>query len=113
MAWEIALIVFFLSLTVLVYLLFPVVLKLKDTLQNVNKTISIVNKDLPELMENVQDISVTLNTVSKKVESTVDDVVELEQLFSKEIKQPLQNIANSIGMLLQILNKLFDKKRSK
>ncbi len=113
MAWEIALIVFFLSLTVLVYLLIPVVLKLKDTLQNVNKTLSIVNKDLPELMENVQDISVTLNTVSKKVETTVNDVVELEQLFSKEIKQPLQNIANSIGMLLQILNRLFDKKRSK
>ncbi len=113
MAWEIALIVFFLSLTVLVYLLIPVVLKLKDTLQNVNKTLSIVNKDLPELMENVQDISVTLNTVSKKVETTVNDVVELEQLFSKEIKQPLQNIANSIGMLLQILNKLFDKKRRK
>ena len=111
MAWEIALIIFFLSLTVLVYLLIPVVFKFKETLKQINNTLGIVNKNLPDLMNNVQDISETLTVVSKKVEATVDDVVELEQLFSKEIKQPLQNIANSIGMLLQILNKVFDKKK--
>ena len=112
MAWEIAFVVFLLSLTVLVYLTIPVVLRLKDTLKKTNKTLDLLNEDLPEILDNMAEISGTLSDVSKKVESTVDDVVALEQLVSKEIKEPLQNIANTIGMLLQIANKLFDRKKA-
>jgi len=111
MAWEIAFVVFLISLTVLVYLTIPVVLRLKDTLKKANHTLDVLNKELPEIMENIADISDTLTSVTQKVESTVDDIVQLEQLVSKEIKQPLQNIANSIGMLLQLANKLFEKKK--
>jgi len=112
MAWEIALIIFLLSLTVLIYLLIPFIFKMKNTLSKLNITLDALNKDLPEIMNNVQEISQTVSSVSGKIEDTVDDVVELEKLVSKEIKEPLQNIANSIGMLLQLINKLFDKKKS-
>ena len=111
MPWEIALVIFLLSLTVLIYLTIPVLLRLRETLKNLNRTLEIVNSDLPVVMDNVQEISGTVNSISKKVEKTVEDIVELEQLFSKEIKEPLQNIASSIGMLLSIVNKLFDKKK--
>lgn len=111
MPWEIALVILLLSLVVLIYLTIPVVLKLRETLKNLNRTLEIVNSDLPDVLENVNEITGSVSTISKKVENTVDDIVELEQLFSKEIKEPLQNIANSIGMLLQLVNKLFDKKK--
>lgn len=112
MAWEIAFVVFLLSLTVLVYLTIPVVLRLKDTLKKTNTALDLLNEDLPEILDNVAEISGTLTTVSKKVETTIDDVAELEHLVSKEIKEPLQNIATTIGMLLQIANKLFDRKKA-
>jgi len=112
MAWEIAFIIFLLSLTVLVYLTIPLVLRLKDTLKKTNQALDLLNEDLPDILDNVAEISGTLSSVSKKVESTVDDVAELEHLISNEIKEPLQNIANTIGMLLQLANKLFDRKKA-
>ena len=113
MVWEYALTILLLSLVVLIYLSIPVILKFRETLKKLNQTLDIVNSDLPEVMENVRDISESIYSISGKVEDTVEDIVELEQLFSKEIKDPLQNIANSIGMLLQLVNKLFDKKTKK
>jgi uncharacterized protein YoxC len=111
MPWEIALVFLLIALAILVAFAIPVVFRLGETLKNINQTLTTVNKDLPTVMENVEEISGTVNNISKKVEHTVEDIVELEQLFSKEIKEPLQNIANSIGMLLQIVNRLFDKKK--
>ncbi len=114
MPWEIALVILLLSLVVLIYMAIPVLLRLRETLKKLNRSLEILNSNLPEVMENVQEISGTVNSISKKVENTVEDIVELEQLFSKEIKDPLQNIANSIGTLLTIVNKLFDiKKKNK
>ncbi|HHJ52109.1 MAG TPA: DUF948 domain-containing protein [Caldithrix abyssi] len=113
MAWEVAFVVFLISLTVLVFLTIPVVMRLKDTLKKVNHTLDVLNKDLPEIMDNIADISDTLTGVTEKIESTVNDVAQLEQLVSKEIKQPLQNIANSIGLFLQLANRLFERKKSK
>jgi hypothetical protein len=37
----------------------------------------------------------------------------LEHLLSKEIKQPLQNIAQTIATILQLFNKVFHRKSSK
>jgi ABC-type transporter Mla subunit MlaD len=69
-----------------------------------------VNNDLPDIMTNVNEICDSLNNTVQKVESTVDDVVELEQIITNEIKEPLKNIAQAIAMLLQLANKLFDRK---
>ena len=111
--WEGAFVIFLLSLTVLVYLTIPVMLKLRESLKKANKTMDILNKDLPGIMDNLSEISGRVNKASSKLESTVEDIAELEQLISKEIKQPLQNIAQSIGMLLHLANKLFDRKSKK
>lgn len=113
MAWEIALIIFLLSLTVLLYMLIPVIFNLRNTLKKVNGTLDVLNDDLPEILENVKDISGVVTSISGKIEDTIDDVIEIEQMVSKEIKVPLQNIANSIGLLLQLVNKIFDKRSSK
>jgi hypothetical protein len=73
----------------------------------------ILNKDLPDVLSNMSAITGTLNTTTKKIETTIDDVVEIEQMVSKEIKQPLQNIASSIATLLQLANRIFDRRSKK
>ncbi len=111
--WESAFVIFLLSLTVLVYLTVPVLLKLRETLKKTNKTLDILNKDLPDIMDNLSDISERVNKASSKIETTVEDIAELEQLISKEIKQPLQNIAQSVATLLHLANKVFVRKSKK
>ena len=111
--WESAFVIFLLSLTVLVYLAIPVMLKLRESLKKANKTMDILNKDLPDIMDNLSDISKRVNKASSKLETTVEDIAELEQLISKEIKQPLQNIAQSVATLIQLANKIFVRKSKK
>jgi uncharacterized protein YoxC len=111
--WEIAFVIFLLSLTVLVYLLIPTISEFRRTLKRVNRALAILNDDLPDILRNVNDISETVNSASRKLEASVKDVVELEHLLSKEIKQPLQNIAQTIATILQLFNKVFHRKSSK
>jgi len=111
--WEFAFVVFLVSLMFLVFLTIPSVLELRKTLRRVNKTLSILNEDLPGILKNVRDISDNVSSASTKLDTTVKNVVELEQLVSKEIKQPLQNIAQTIATVLQLLNKIFHRKSSK
>jgi len=113
MVWETALAFFLLSLTVFIYLAVPVLFNLKSTLKKASRTLDILNKDLPDILDNVSEIGETVNGATKKIESTVEDLAELEQLVSKEIKQPLQNVAQSIASLLSLANKIFDRRSKK
>jgi uncharacterized protein YoxC len=113
MVWEIAFVIFLLSLTVLTYLLIPVVLRFRDTLGRVNKTLDAVNEDLPEILKNVKDISQRVDGIVDTAEKTVQDVSQLEYTISKEIKEPLQNIAQVVGTLIQIMNKVFYRPQTK
>ena len=66
---------------------------------------------LPETMTNVSEISRRLNKTSQKLEETIQDVAELERMVSKEIRDPLQSLAETVAMLLRLVNKLFDRRR--
>ena len=72
-----------------------------------------LNEDLPDILKNVKDVSETVNSATDKLDTAVKNVVEIEQLVSKEIRQPLQNIAQTIATILQIINKIFHWKSSK
>ena len=113
MLWEFAFVFFLVALTVLVFLTIPSVLELRTTLKRVNKTLGILNEDLPDILKNVKDVTETVNSATDKLDAAVKNVVEIEQLVSKEIKQPLQNIAQTIATILQIVNKFFHWKASK
>ncbi len=113
MVWEIALVIFLLSFTVLIYLTIPVVLQFKSMLRKAGRTLDVLNDDLPDILKNLNELSETANETSQKVKSAVTDITELEKLLSDEIKKPLQNIAQSVATLLQLLNKLFLRKSPK
>ncbi len=113
MVWEIAFVIFLLSLTVLVYLLIPVIIRFRETLGRVNKTLDAVNEDLPEILKNVKSVAQRVDGMVNTAEKTVEDIAQLEYTISKEIKEPLQNIAQVIGTLIQIMNRLFYRPQSK
>ncbi len=113
MVWEVAFVIFLLSLTVLVYLLIPVIIRFRDTLGRINKTLDTINEDLPEILKNVHTISQRADGIIDTAEKTIDDVSQLEYTISKEIKEPLQNIAQIVGSLLQIFNKIFYRPQAK
>lgn len=111
--WEVAFVIFLLSLTVLVYLLIPVVLRLKDTLGRLNKTLVILNDDLPEILKNIESITERLDKVMKTTEDAVEDIAKIEHTITKEIKQPLMNIAQIIGTAIQLINRLLGWQKKK
>ncbi len=111
--WETVFILFLIALIVMVVISIPVIMRLRDVLNHLHETLSILNRDLPEILENTREVSKRANATSKKVEDAVDDLVHLEHMVSKEIKQPIQNIAQSVGTLLQLLNKVFYRKSRK
>ncbi|HHE54699.1 MAG TPA: DUF948 domain-containing protein [Caldithrix abyssi] len=104
--WEVAFVIFLLSLTVLVYLLIPVVLRFRDTLGRLNRTLVVLNDDLPEILKNVQSITERLDKVMKTAEDAVEDIAKIERTITKEIKEPLINIAQIIGTVIQLIERL-------
>ncbi|MBN2424601.1 MAG: DUF948 domain-containing protein [Calditrichaceae bacterium] len=109
--WETILVMFLIAMIVLVVLAIPMILRLRDVLNRLNDTLVIVNHDLPEILENARELTKRANSSTKKIEETIDDIVHLEQMVSKEIKEPIQNVAQSLGTVLQIFNKLFYRRK--
>ncbi|RLD13161.1 hypothetical protein DRI50_07725, partial [candidate division KSB1 bacterium] len=60
-----------------------------------------------------KDISQRVDGIVDTAEKTVQDVSQLENTISKEIKEPLQNIAQVVGTLIQIMNKVFYRPQTK
>jgi predicted PurR-regulated permease PerM len=114
MVWEIALVVLLLVLTVLVILLIPTVVQLFKTLQKFNKTLDEINRDLPQIMENLEEITDHTSRATRRIDHAIDDVVEIQQKISDELKEPaLDTIATLAGVFkgLQTFVTYFVKKR--
>lgn len=111
--WEIALAFLLISMAVLAFQVIFLMLQLKDTVKRFNRTLETVNKDLPELMTNMKVITDAVANSSSKLESTVQDIAEIEKIVSTEIKDPLKHIAQTVSSLLQLANRIFFRKSKK
>ena len=111
--WPIVLTLFFLGLTVLIILIIPVLLQLKDTITKLNQTLDTVNNDLPTIMDNVNDMTKTLNMATNKVEGTVERFSELETIITQQIKIPIKTIASIVATLLKLITTLVGRRKSK
>jgi predicted PurR-regulated permease PerM len=115
MVWEIALVILLLVLTVLIILMIPTAVQFLRTLQKFNKTLDEVNRDLPQIMEHLEEITDYTARASRRINHAVDDVVEIQQKISNELKEPaLDTIATIAGMFkgLQTFLTYFVKKRN-
>ena len=88
MLWEHALVILLLVLTVLVILLIPTVVQFYRALKKFNQTIDDVNHDLPQIMENLEEITSYTTRATRKINHAVDDVVDVQQKISDELKEP-------------------------
>lgn len=111
--WETALAFLLISLAVLAFQVIFLILRAKDTVKRLNTTLDVLNKDLPEMMENLTKISGSVAKSSERFETAIEDIAEIEQIVSKEIKDPLKNIAQALSTILQLANRIFFRKSAK
>ena len=109
--WETALAFLLIALAVLAFQLIFLVLQVKDTAKRLKRTLEVVNKDLPEVMEHVTVITRTMASSSTKLETTVKDIAEIERIVSDEIKDPIKHIAQTVSTVLQLVNRVFFRKK--
>ena len=114
MVWEQALTILLLVLTVLAILMIPTVVQFYRALNKFNKTLDEINRDLPQIMENIEEITDHTSRASRRIDHAVDDVIDIQQRISDELKEPaLDTIATLAGMFkgLQTFVTYFVKKK--
>ena len=114
MVWEQALTILLLVLTVLAILMIPTVVQFYRALNKFNKTLDDINRDLPQIMENIEEITDHTSRASRRIDHAVDDVIDIQQRISDELKEPaLDTIATLAGMFkgLQTFVTYFVKKK--
>jgi predicted PurR-regulated permease PerM len=103
MIWEIALVIFLLVLSVLIILLIPAVLNLIKTLARISELVENVNKDLPDILADISEITYQSSRASQRIHDAVDDIAAIERKVTREIKEPLLQAAASMGGFLKAL----------
>jgi uncharacterized protein YoxC len=99
MLWEHALVILILVLTVLVILLIPTVVQFLRTLKKLSNTLDEINAELPQILENLEEITSYTTRATRKINHAVDDVVDVQQKISDELKEPaLDAIATLAGV---------------
>jgi len=114
MVWEIALVILLLVFTVLAILLIPTVVQFYRILHKFNNTLNEINRDLPQIMENLEEITDHASRATRRIDHAVDDVVDIQQRISDELKEPaLDTIATLAGVVkgLQTFVAYFIKKK--
>jgi len=101
MVWEMALVLLILVSIVFIIMLIPTVLELRKTLSRLSNLAENVNKDLPEILNNIKEISDNTSHTTDKINAVVSDVAEFEKKISNEIKEPAMEAAATIAGLLQ------------
>ena len=103
MVWEIALVIFLLVLTVLMILLIPVIINLRKTLTKISTLADNLNKELPDILADISEITYQASEVSEKINDTVGDITDIEKKISSEIKEPLLEVVGTLGGFLKAL----------
>jgi ABC-type transporter Mla subunit MlaD len=114
MVWEIALVVFLLVLSMLTLLLIPVVLQLRTTLSKISALIEGINKNLPNILHDVNQVTTQVAKAGAQIQNAVDDIVDIERKISHRIKRPAADIAATLAALItsiQTILSLFSRKR--
>ncbi len=114
MVWEIALVIFLLVLSMLTLLLIPTVLQVRSTLSKISNLVEGINKNLPNILNDVNQITNQIARTGTQIQNAVDDIVDIERRISHGIKRPAVEIASSLGALiktLQTILSLFSRKR--
>jgi ABC-type transporter Mla subunit MlaD len=103
MVWEIALVIFLLVLSMFTLLLIPTILQLRTTLSKVSDLIAGINKNLPDILNDVNQVTSQIARAGAQIQNAVDDMVDIERRISHGLKRPAAEVASSIGALIKMI----------
>jgi uncharacterized protein YoxC len=103
MVWEIALVIFLLVLSMLALLSIPVVLQLRSTLSKISSLVEGINKNLPNILNDVNQVTNQIAKAGWQIQNAVEDIVDIERRISHGIKRPAAEMASSLGALLKLI----------
>jgi ABC-type transporter Mla subunit MlaD len=106
MVWEIALVIFLLVLSMLTLLLIPTVLQIRSTLSKASAMLETVNKNLPAILQDVNQITTQAAKAGAQIQNAVDDIIYIERKISHYNKRPALEIAAALGALLQTIQRI-------
>ena len=101
MVWEIALAFFLLICSILILYLIPTVFEFKKTLSKITDVADTLQKDLPTILKNINNLSTQASKTGEQLQGVVEDIVAIEQRVTKEIKEPLLEAAATFAGLLK------------
>lgn len=122
MLWEISLLIIALAVVALVFFLIPTLRQIRQTAKSVEETTRTLNHNLPAILNNLDDISSNLasttNHVHRQVEGVseildsvrgvVNDVVEIEKSFRRDIELPFREISTTLTGILRGIRAFLD-----
>ena len=62
-----------------------------------------LNKELPDILADISEITYQASEVSEKINDTVGDITDIEKKISSEIKEPLLEAVGTLGGFLKAL----------
>lgn len=110
MIWQISVLIIGIAVLILVAFLVPTVLQLRRSASELEKVSSNLNRRLPGILANLEDITTNLSailnagrqhtdTVGEAVEEIkglVDDVVQFEKALKKQVERPVVQTLDTI-----------------
>jgi len=127
MIWEVSLLIFSISFLILVAFLLPTVLQVRRTAQRVESVSENLNRYLPGILGNLDEISENvarmmsysrsqmevLGTAVDEVKHMVDDIVHLEKDIKKRIEDPLVETLTTLTAIVKALRSFLDAIKSR
>ncbi len=103
MSWETSLFILCLAVVVLVAFLIPVLLQLRQTIQNLDTTVTTLNQNLPRILKNLDSITENIRHSVAAVRATLEET----------INRSLPSVLDNVDRLTSTLGKSVEMVRSR
>jgi uncharacterized protein YoxC len=115
MLWEISLVIIGIAFLVLVIFAVPTLRQLRHTAKSVENTTNSLNQKLPEILENIQNVSLNVSETTggirtqidnisgivNAVQSLINSITNFEKSFRREIEHPIMEFVHTLNALVK------------
>jgi uncharacterized protein YoxC len=127
MLWEISLLIIGISFLLLVIFAIPTLRQIRATAKKIESTSAELNQRLPDILENVKNLSLHVSETSggiknqmenvsgivHSVQGMVDDIVNFEKSIKHDIGNPIIDLVSTLTALVKGFTTFIETMRSK
>lgn len=127
MLWEISLLIIGISFLLLVIFAIPTLRQIRATAKKIESTSTELNQRLPDILENVKNLSLHVSETSggiknqmenvsgivHSVQGMVDDIVNFEKSIKHDIGNPIIDLVSTLTALVKGFTTFIETMRSK